>query len=102
MLEKGLSKQTLLQPAKFNRFVSGLARQVKVDDGLSVAELRKTALSVRVRPENIDLLQAPIKGTGTSPDGQSIVVVDASQMTELAEALKADQLEAYIAEHPEG
>ena len=37
-----------------------------------------------------------------SPDGQSIVVADESQMTELAEALKADQLEAYIAEHPEG
>ena len=25
-----------------------------------------------------------------------------SQMKELAEALKTDQLEAYIAEHPEG
>ena len=37
VLEKGLSKETLLQPAKFNRFVSGLARQVKVDNGLTVA-----------------------------------------------------------------
>ena len=62
VLEKGLSKQTLLNPVKFNRFVSGLARQVKVDDGLSVAELRKTALSVRVKPEQHRLAAGPDQG----------------------------------------
>ena len=64
--------------------------------------MRKTAISKRMQPGNIDSLPAPIKGTRTSPDGQSIVVADAAQMKELAEGLKNDQLSAYIAEHPEG
>jgi anionic cell wall polymer biosynthesis LytR-Cps2A-Psr (LCP) family protein len=40
VLEKSLSKEILLQPAKFNGFVSGLARQVKVDAGLTVANAK--------------------------------------------------------------
>ncbi|WP_375429889.1 LCP family protein [uncultured Friedmanniella sp.] len=101
VLAKGLSRQTLLNPRAFNRFAGGLASQVTVDDGLSVAELRKTALSVRFSPDDISSLQAPIKGFGRSPSGQSIDVVDTAQLKELASALRNDDLPAYEREHPE-
>jgi LCP family protein required for cell wall assembly len=102
VLKKGLSKQTLMHPVEFNSFVGGLAKQVTVDQDLSMAEMRKTALSVRVSPDDIESLQAPITGFGTSPSGQSIDVVDKSQMKELAAALKNDRMNDYIDKHPEG
>ena len=102
VLKKGLSQETLLHPVEFNRFVVGLAKLVTVDNELTVAELSKTALSVRVQPDDIALLQAPIKGFATSPTGQSIDVVDASQMKALAASLRTDRLKDYIAANPEG
>lgn len=102
VIAKGLSKQTLLNPVAFNRFAGGLARQVTVDQGLTVAELRRTALSLRFRPDEIASLQAPIRGFGTSPSGQSIDLVDQPQLDELAEALQDDRMEDYVTEHPEG
>lgn len=102
VLAKGLSRKTLLNPRAFNAFAGGLASQITVDDGLSIDELRKTALSVRFTPDDISSLQAPIKGFGTSPTGQSIDVVDPAQMAELASALRNDTLTEYVAEHPQG
>jgi LCP family protein required for cell wall assembly len=102
VLEKGLSRETLLSPRAFNRFAGGLAQQVTVDAQLSVPELRRTALSLRFKPSEIASLQAPISGLGTSPTGQSIDIVDRDQLAELARALREDQLDAYVAEHPEG
>ncbi len=101
VLRKGLSTQTLMHPLEFNSFVAGLAKQVTVDQELSMSEMRKTALSVRVKPDDIASLQAPITGFGTSPSGQSIDVVDQPQMKDLATALKNDKLNDYIEKHPE-
>jgi polyisoprenyl-teichoic acid--peptidoglycan teichoic acid transferase len=102
VLEKGLSKQTLLNPVAFNAFVGGLAQQVTVDKGLTVPELRRTALSVRFDPTNIASLQAPITGFGSTASGQSIDVVDQPQLQELAAALQDDRMSDYVAGHPEG
>lgn len=44
VLKKGLSKQTLLHPVEFNRFVAELAQQVTVDKELSMSEMRKTEI----------------------------------------------------------
>lgn len=102
VIAKGLSRQTLLNPVAFRRFVGGLARQVSVDDGLTVAELRKTALSLRFAPDRIASVQAPIRGFGTSTSGQSIDLVDQTRLRELADALQDDRVAEYVAEHPEG
>ena len=102
VIAKGLSKQTLLNPVAFNRFAGGLARQVTVDEGLTVTELRRTALSLRFRPDEIASLQAPIRGFGTSPSGRSIDVVDQPRLDELADALQHDRMDDYATEHPEG
>ena len=102
VLAKGLSRDNLLNPVAFNRFAGGLARAVAVDRELTVPELRRTALSVRFKPADIASLEAPIAGFGTSPDGQSIDVMDEPQMEELAEALRNDQFDNYLATHPRG
>jgi LCP family protein required for cell wall assembly len=102
VLEKGLSRRTLLNPKAFNAFVGGLAKQVTVDEALTVPELRRTALSIRFDPKNIASLQAPITGFGTTSSGQSIDVVDQAQLKELAAALQNDRMSDYAAEHPEG
>ncbi|MEO8214784.1 MAG: hypothetical protein ABI560_16400, partial [Myxococcales bacterium] len=65
------------------------------------AEIRSTALSLRLSGKNIELLQAPISGFAMTPDGQSIDVVDQSKLNELAKAIKKDQLGDYLKKYPE-
>jgi hypothetical protein len=58
--------------------------------------LRKTALSLRLSPDDVHLLQAPISGFGTTPTGQSIDVVDKKKLAQLEKALRNDQMDSYI------
>jgi hypothetical protein len=100
-LAKGLAKETITNPAKFLDFVRGVSRHITVDDQLTEKELRKTALSLRLRPKDIHMLQAPISGFGTSPTRQSIDIVDQKKLTQLAKALRNDQMDRYLEKYPE-
>ncbi len=102
VLKKGMSREILANPVAFNRFAKGLAKQVTVDEDLAISELRKTALSIRFRPDDIGSLQSPIKGFGQTSSGQSIDVVDTEQTKELGTALRTDKLADYVDKHPEG
>jgi len=101
ILAKGLAKETITNPAKFLDFVRGVSRHITVDDQLTEKELRKTALSLRLRPKDIHMLQAPISGFGTSPTRQSIDIVDQKKLTQLAKALRNDQMDRYLEKYPE-
>jgi len=48
----------------------------------------------------IHMVMAPITGFGTSPDGQSIDVVDVPGVTALGKALQNDTMAAFVAAHP--
>ena len=87
---------------KFVSFVRGVSRHVTVDDQLTEKELRNTALSLRLTPRHIRMLQAPISGFGTSPTKQSIDIVDKKKLKELAEALQTDRMDAYVDKYPNG
>jgi polyisoprenyl-teichoic acid--peptidoglycan teichoic acid transferase len=102
ILTKGLAKETVANPAKFVSFARGVSQHVTVDDQLTESELRKTALSLRLRPKDVHMLQAPISGFGTSPTRQSIDVVDNKRLAELAEALQNDHMDRYLEKYPEG
>jgi polyisoprenyl-teichoic acid--peptidoglycan teichoic acid transferase len=102
ILAKGLAKETISNPVKFVYFVRGVSRHVSVDDGLTESKLRKTALSLRLSPDDVHLLQAPISGLGTSPTKQSIDIVDKKKLAQLAEALRNDQMDRYLMKYPEG
>ena len=60
------------------------------------------ALSLRLSPNDIHLLQAPISGFGTSPTRQSIDIVDKKKLAQLAKALRNDQMDEYLEKYPEG
>jgi polyisoprenyl-teichoic acid--peptidoglycan teichoic acid transferase len=102
IVQKGLSAQVISDPATFTRFVGNVAKHLTVDNDLSDAEIRRTALSLRLSGEDIQLLQAPISGFDTTGDGQSIDVVDTAKMAELARAMKKDQVSEYVKKYPQG
>jgi polyisoprenyl-teichoic acid--peptidoglycan teichoic acid transferase len=102
ILAKGLAKETVTNPFKFVNFARGVAQHVSVDDRLTERELRKTALSLRMGPKDVHMLQAPISGFGTSPTKQSIDIVNKKQLAELAKALRNDDMDGYLEEYPKG
>ena len=102
VVSKGLSAGVVSDPGTFTRFIGGVAKHLTVDNSLSDEEIRRTALSLRLRSSDINLLQAPISGFGTTSDGQSIDVVDTAKMAELARALKTDTMDAYVKKYPQG
>ena len=102
IVEKGLSAQVISDPATFIGFVGNVAKHLTVDNGLSDAEIRRTALSLRLTGKDIQLLQAPISGFDTTSNGQSIDVVDTAKLAELSQAMKKDTLSEYVKKYPQG
>jgi LCP family protein required for cell wall assembly len=102
IVEKGLSAEVLTDPAKFTSFIGNVAKHLTVDNGLSDSEIRQTALSLRLSSKDIELMQAPISGFGTTSSGQSIDIVDTAKMSALSAALKTDDLAGYLDKYPAG
>jgi anionic cell wall polymer biosynthesis LytR-Cps2A-Psr (LCP) family protein len=100
IISKGLSREVISDPDRFISFAAGAAQHVTVDRGLSETELRRTVLSLRLTPEDLHSMQAPISGFGTSPTKQSIDVVDRAKLAELADALRNDDMASYLARNP--
>jgi LCP family protein required for cell wall assembly len=99
ILAKAMSRDVVTDPGELARFVSGVARNVTVDSSLSSAEIRQTALSLRLGADDVKLLQAPITGFATAK-GQSIDVVDHDRLKDLGEALRDDRMGDYLKQHP--
>jgi polyisoprenyl-teichoic acid--peptidoglycan teichoic acid transferase len=102
IVQKGLSAKVISDPATFTNFIGNVAKHLTVDNELSDGEIRRTALSLRLSAKDIELLQAPISGFGTSRDGQSIDVVDSAKLAELSTALNKDKLSEYLKKYPQG
>lgn len=101
IVSKGLSAEVVRDPAKFTGFLAGLAKHLVVDESLSDADIRSTAVSLRLDARDITSLQAPISGFSTTPDGQSVDVVDEAKMKALGAAIRTDQLERYLKTYPQ-
>jgi len=101
IVRKGLSADVISDPAMFTGFVSGVAKHLVVDQSLTDADIRSTALSLRLSGSDIVSLQAPISGFGTTSDGQSIDVVDEGQMEALGTALRKDTMADYMNKYPD-
>jgi polyisoprenyl-teichoic acid--peptidoglycan teichoic acid transferase len=102
IVEKGLSAKVISDPATFVTFIGNVAKHLTVDNGLTEGEIRRAALSLRLTGKDIELLQAPVSGFGTTGDGQSIDVVDTAKMSEMSTALKKDKLADYMKKYPQG
>ncbi len=99
ILAKGMSRETLTDPAKFAGFVAGVSRHLTIDDQLTDSEIRKTALSLRLTASDVHLLQSPIAGFDTV-NGMSIDVADQKKTDGLARALRDDTMDAYLKDNP--
>ncbi len=101
ILAKGMSSEVITDPKRFTNFVGNAAKHIRVDNALSDRELRSTALSLRLKPENIQLLTVPLGKPG-KVDGRTAERVDPAQMRELSEALRKDTMSDYVKKYPRG
>ncbi|MET4059740.1 LCP family protein required for cell wall assembly [Arthrobacter sp. UYP6] len=98
-----LTKETLTSPGKINESVAEISPYLSVDEGLDSATVGGLAFSLRnVRSSDISMFTLPTLGTGTSSDGQSIVVKDETAIADIAEALDNDAMGEYLAANSGG
>ncbi|WP_342024288.1 LCP family protein [Arthrobacter citreus] len=98
LISEVLSKETLLNPVKVSKAVSEISPYLSVDEDLNAVAAGKLAFSLRsLRGNNLMMFTLPTLGTGTSSDGQSIVVKDETAIADIAEALDNDAMAEYLA-----
>lgn len=98
LLAKNMSPETLLNPLKVHNVVSSMAPFISVDSGLNAAALARLAFELReVRAADMDMFTLPTLGTGTSGDGQSIVLPDYEAVRGIGQALADDSLDTFVA-----
>ena len=92
----------LTDPTKLYGFLSAVTQTMAVDEGFTIDEMQSLAIDLRgLRSRNINFLTIPTAGTGTSEDGQSIVVRDEAADTPLYTALATDTVQEYLEAHPD-
>ena len=92
----------LTDPTKLYGFLSAVTQTMAVDEGFTIDEMQSLAIDLRgLRSRNINFLTIPTAGTGTSEDGQSIVVRDEVADTPLYTALATDTVQEYLETHPD-
>jgi LCP family protein required for cell wall assembly len=98
LMLKILSKETLTNPIRFAALVNAVARHLVVDNAFSISELYADALSLKdLRSDDIVFITAPISGSGTSPEGGWIFIVDEAKLAQLSTALRTDDMSSYVA-----
>lgn len=102
ILEKSMSGDVISNPKKFNQVLQVYSKNTTVDAGLTPANIRKIATSLRLKDNSsIVQVQAPISGFGKSKDGQAYDIVDEQGLAELSSALKDGRMADYVANHPQ-
>lgn len=98
-----LSPETLGDPRRLIDSFEALKPYLVLDDGLDLAAATGLGLRLRdVRSDDIDFFTSPTLGTGTSADGQSIVLPDWDEMAAVQEAFRAGALHEYAATRSPG
>lgn len=100
IMAKVFSSGTLNSPSDTLSLVQTASEYMAVDDQLGITDMVNLARKgASIRPNNIQFITAPYSGTGTSEDGQSIVVLNEDKLGSLMEAWKKDDVDNYLAEH---
>lgn len=102
IIDKTLTGGVLANPRKLNDVLSTYADTMTVDPGLTNANVRKIATSLKFNSgKGVVQVQAPITGFAKSKDGQQYDVVDEAGLKSLSSALKNDTMADYVANHPQ-
>lgn len=103
VMNTALTPATLANPVKINDLVGKVSPYLTVDKDLDAGALGGLAFSLRdVRGSDVKSFTLPNLGTGTSADGQSIVVKDDAAIAAISEALTNDSLATYLSAHEPG
>ncbi|GEB17734.1 transcriptional regulator [Paenarthrobacter aurescens] len=98
VIGKIIARETLTNPVTISNMVSAVSPFVGVDETFDAAAIGNLALSLKdVRAQDTVMFTLPTLGTGTSTDGQSIVLADTAAIADVAAALSTDQLGTYVA-----
>lgn len=89
-----VSGDALTNPAKVETIGTILRGCLSVDAGLTPGEIRRMALDMHLRVENINGTPLPLAGVSELA-GAPVTVADESRLGELADAFAADQLDAW-------
>ena len=99
---KILSKGVTRNPVKLVNTVSALTKNLTVDSAWTSGDMRGLALSLRsMQTKDVYFLSAPVAGTETIPIYGSIVRLNELKSQELFEALRKDNLRAYLKKYPD-
>ncbi|ASN52833.1 LCP family protein [Sinomonas sp. R1AF57] len=91
--------ETLANPFTLSRVVTQLAPYLTVDSGFTSQAVSALAFELKdIRPSGIVSFTLPTAGTGVSPDGQSIVIMDDGATEALAAAMSGGTVAQYVAE----
>lgn len=97
-----LNNGTLSSPAKLYGFLNAVTSTMAVDSGFTMDEMQSLALSMRgLHSTDIAFMQVPTSGTGTSADGQSVVLLNPDADEPLYEAFRTDSVHDYLEAHPD-
>lgn len=98
VIKKSIDGQTLANPVTVSNMVAALSPFVSVDKSLDAATLGSLALELKdVRQQNTVMFTLPTRGTGTSTDGQSIVLTHPEAIQHVSDALATDTVGEYVA-----
>ncbi|WP_284980188.1 LCP family protein [Arthrobacter sp. fls2-241-R2A-200] len=100
IISKTIARNTLTNPVTVSSMVSAVSPFISVDKGFDAAALGGLALGLKdLKASDTVMFTLPTLGTGTSQDGQSIVVADTTAISDISSALSKDQLGTYVAAH---
>ncbi len=92
-----LSPSTMANPVKVSKLVGEMSPYVSVDASLDSAAVGSLAVGlVGIGGSDVVSFTLPTLGTGTSADGQSIVLRDDAAIAAIGAALREDQLGPYL------
>lgn len=101
LLERVVARDTLTDPGRLRALVDATGSHLAVDDGLDARRLLALGWSLRaVRPAAVRSFTLPTAGDGTSPDGQSIVLVNEPALSGLSAAFRSGAVGTWLDDHP--
>jgi len=85
---------------RMTSFLTTVSQSIAADEGFTMNRMRDLFMSARsISTNDVTFMTAPHSGTGRSPDGQSIVVLDRERFDPLMAAIAGGTASQFIAEH---
>jgi LCP family protein required for cell wall assembly len=101
VLHQATSTGTRMNPLTVNGLIGDLGQLLVLDDDFDNGEIRDLGLDVVTQGAGeVQWMTAYTDGTGTSSDGQSIVLLNIEKSRELMAAISKDKFKDYVEDHP--